>query len=272
MSDEATQVEEVVEEVQQESPQQAPWYDGFDEPLVKVAERYTSAQEAVKALDQFKRSHTKSAAELDELKKAVPQSVDDYGIDLDTVAKDWGDELIPDRQMFEERINGVLKTMQESGVPKQAVDKLIAWEKERQIADRAAINQQLVKMREDAEASLKREWGADYDTNNAAATAFVKKFGDDAFRDFVNTAQIDGVTLGNHPAFIALAARAGRMLLEGDVYTANTPEAMQTLEDEWTELHNKYLEARGRGDWGEADKWYEKKSAVSQKIVEARDR
>src|SRR3546814_17122436 len=68
--------------------------------------------------------------------------------------------------------------------------------------------------RAEAETSLRREWGGDHERNLTFAQRAVRSFGDDTFVDFLESQEVEGVKLGDHPAFVRAFAAIGRAMGE----------------------------------------------------------
>jgi hypothetical protein len=98
----------------------------------------------------------------------------------------------------------------------------------RKSADDTSTTQAL----EESTAALKTEWGEKYDQNVNVALRAVEEFGGDELREFLNSSQVGGQALGNHPAMIKMLADiGGKMMesgkLEGSGTLMQTPEEMQ---------------------------------------------
>ena len=75
---------------------------------------------------------------------------------------------------------------------------------------------------ENGQAALRRDWGGDYDVNVRAAQTAAMQFGDERFVELLETAKVDGVPLGDHPAFIKAFAGIGRRMMEDGPHVADS--------------------------------------------------
>jgi len=78
---------------------------------------------------------------------------------------------------------------------------------------------------EETTATLKQEWGLDYDKNLRAAKRALQVYGDDEIIDLMNT------SAGNHPAVVKLFAKLGKEITEDMAQnTANNRLAVSPLD------------------------------------------
>jgi hypothetical protein len=200
----------------------ADWRAAIAEPgLRRVAEKFTSPAEVVKSYAQLQsrlgRSVVKpgpdaGAEELASYRRqlGVPERAEDYEVRLPEnlpaqLQSDPAGEAL--QQDF-------LKAMHEAGASNAVVQKALEWyygtasqgleQQEKTAAERRA----------EAEASLHREWGADHTRNLTFAQRAVRTFGDDAFVGFLESQEVGGVKLGDHPAFVRAFAAVGRSMGE----------------------------------------------------------
>ena len=96
---------------------------------------------------------------------------------------------------------------------------------------------------------LKREWSSDFEANGTFSQRAVKQFdADGRFAEFLDTAEIDGVKVGNHPDFIRFFAKVGRMLAEDSVQLEPTEGEAQAINEQASKLRQQRNEALRRGD------------------------
>lgn len=105
-----------------------------------------------------------------------------------------------------------------------------------------------VKAREDAQAALKKEWGADYESNAALAVRAAQTFGGQDFIDFVNQTVVNGQKLGDHPLFIKAFGQIGRRMGEGAFIGAVGQEQRASIGEKLTELDDAFYAAQRSGD------------------------
>src|SRR5690606_9236482 len=107
-----------------------------------------------------------------------------------------------------------LKSLHAAGAPPAVVNAAMGWYFEatqKMAEERAAATKRAT---EKADEDLRKEWGEDYKPNLAIAARAAKEFGGEDFARFLNTAEVDGVKLGDHPAFAKAFASIGRAMSE----------------------------------------------------------
>lgn len=97
-----------------------------------------------------------------------------------------------------------------------------------------------LKGREEADAALRKEWGADYDGNVALASRAAKAFGGDEFLRWASETVINGVKLGDHPGFVKTFGTIGRRMGEGTFIGAVDPTAQKSLDTQINDFYAKY--------------------------------
>lgn len=265
----ATEGAETAPDSAPNSTQSQPWYYGADADTIKVAERYTSGAEAAKALAESKRATTEALQKLDDLNKRVVGDVADYGIDPAKLREALDPAVVGDPEQFDKGVKSLLGVLKDVGVARDKAQPLFDWWqgvlKDSNEQTAASLNRE----REAAEAELKREWAGDYDANNKALTAFMREFGDDKMLETLNTLQVEGVTLGNHPGIRRMFAKAGRALLEGSTHAGGGGDTVETLESQWADTHAKYAAAVRAGQEAQANKLFEQKLAIREQLDKA---
>lgn len=198
------------------------WRDAIAEPeLRQVAEKFTSPRDVVKSYaalqSRLGRSIVKPGAEASAEELAayhrqlgVPDSPAGYDLSL---PESLPEQLRPDAA-GEALQQDFAAAMHEAGASNEVVQKALDWyygtlgqsvaQKERANADQRA----------ETEADLRREWGADHERNLNFAQRAVRDFGDEDFVSLLETREIDGVKLGDHPGFVRAFAAIGRRMGE----------------------------------------------------------
>ncbi|MGD1878334.1 MAG: hypothetical protein ACFB13_12655 [Kiloniellaceae bacterium] len=198
------------------------WRSGIAEPgLRRVAEKFTSPAEVVKSYaalqSRLGRSVVKPGPDAgpEELASyrrqlGVPESAEGYEVRLPedlpaALRADPGGEAL--QQDF-------LKAMHEAGASNAVVQKALDWYYGNAAQGLAQQEKTAAERRAEAEASLRQEWGGDHDRNLTFAQRAVQTFGDDAFVAFLESQEVGGVKLGDHPAFVRAFAAIGRSMGE----------------------------------------------------------
>ena len=202
---------------------QAPdWRAGINEPgLRRVAEKFTSPAEVVKSYaalqSRLGRSVVKPGSDAgpEELaayrrQLGVPERPEGYEVSLpenlpEPLRSDPAAETL--QQDF-------LKAMHEAGASNAVVQKALDWYYGNVTQGLAQQEKSADERRTEAEADLRREWGGDHQRNLTFAQRAVQTFGDDAFVEFLESQAVDGVKLGDHPAFVRAFAAIGRSMGE----------------------------------------------------------
>lgn len=198
------------------------WRSGIAEPgLRRVAEKFTSPAEVVKSYaalqSRLGRSVVKPGPDAGPEEVAayrrqlgVPESIEDYEVrrpeDLPAALQTdpAGEALQRD----------FLQAMHEAGASNEVVQKAIDWYYGSVTQSLEQQAQTAAERRAEAEASLRQEWGGDHDRNLTFAQRAVRSFGDDTFFEFLEGQEVDGVKLGDHPAFVRAFAAIGRAMGE----------------------------------------------------------
>jgi hypothetical protein len=206
-----------------ETPAQArDWRAGIAEPnLRRVAEKFTSPAEVVKSYaalqSRLGRSVVKPGPDAgpEELASyhrqlGVPDSAAGYQVSLpenlpEPLRSDPAGEAL--QQDF-------LKAMHAAGASNDIVQTALDWYYGNAAQGLEQQKKTATECLAEAEAGLRREWGADHERNLACAQRAVTAFGDDGFVDFLEAQEVEGVKLGDHPAFLRAFAAIGRAMSE----------------------------------------------------------
>ena len=198
------------------------WRASITEPgLRRVAEKFTSPAEVVKSYaalqSRLGRSVVKPGPDAgpEELASyrrqlGVPESAEGYDLQRpenlpEQLRSDPAGEVM--QQDF-------LKAMHDAGASNAVVQKALDWYYGNVTQGLEQQTQAAAERRSEAEASLRQEWGGDHDRNLTFAQRAVTTFGDDGFVDFLEGQEVEGVKLGDHPAFVRAFAAIGRSMGE----------------------------------------------------------
>ena len=99
--------------------------------------------------------------------------------------------------------------------------------------------------RQESEASLKKEWGYDYDSQIRNAKRAIDVYGDNEIKELMNT------EAGNHPAVIRLFARLGKDITEdmaqntqNNTLASSPLDAKQEIQDTFSNPEHPYHNPR----------------------------
>lgn len=179
--------------------EQADWREGLPDDLRKTADKFNSREEALKAYQnaeaRISRSIVKPGKNATDEEKAawqaalrretgVPESLDDYKVDIPTA-------FAEDEQTME-GIKALLGEFHKLGVPPAAASYAIGVHEKLMEAQAGALVEEARQAMANSEVELRREWGKDYEANDAIATAALARYGDD---DFVALQKMTGKEL-----------------------------------------------------------------------------
>lgn len=221
------------------------WRSAITDPEhVEFAKRLSSPADAVKvALDLRKAnsamirvpSKDATAEERAKFNKAigVPEKAEDYKFDL-------GREPTEADKAIQSKIAAVAL---EHGVPASAMAGISKAVSEMAQAAKDEENRVAVASREANEASLRKEWGADYDANKTLASRAVQAFGEvkshpEVIELFEKTI-VNGQKLGDHPVLLRMFGNIGRRMGEGEFIGAVGVDQRQSLQSELNEIMSK---------------------------------
>jgi hypothetical protein len=223
----------------------ADWRSSITDPEhVEFAKRIASPADAVKvALDLRKANSAmikvpgKDATAEDRAKfnKAigVPETVDGYKFEL-------GREPTEADKAIQGKIAAVAL---EHGVPAQALAGITKAVSELAASQKAEENRVALAAREANEATLRKEWGADYEANKTLASRAVQAFGEvkshpEVLELFEKTI-VNGQKLGDHPVMIRMLGNIGRRMGEGEFIGAVGTDQRQSLQSELNDIYAK---------------------------------
>jgi hypothetical protein len=222
-----------------------------DDKVRKLADRYTSPAELAKALSEANSEISKrvkvpgegaSEEEVAKYRKSigVPDKADAY-----EVARP---EHIAEDMFKSEAVQGVFNGLKaaahQHNLSQTQLDGLTKW----YFAHEAETMQAVTKADEQhmaaAEASLRKEWGKDYDLNLAYANEALGRFGG------IHDMELKGGTLlRNHPAFVKTMAEFGRATGEGQPQLGlHGSEAGVNAKNEIAKLTSQIHDAHAKGD------------------------
>jgi len=132
-------------------------------------------------------------------KLGTPENVDGYEVTI---------PQIENVQFSDNDVSGFLDVAHKSNLNSDQVNAVLEFDGQRQ----AAIAQGRIDHRNEAESTMKSEWGNAYSQNVTMALQAAEAFGGDGFKDFLNE-----TGLGNHPEFIRFAYNVAKEMSEDDL-------------------------------------------------------
>lgn len=115
-----------------------------------------------------------------------------------------------------------------------------------------------------AQASLKKLWGNDYQKNFDAGKRFVQQGEDQAFAKWLDETVVGGMPLSEHPQMIQWAAQRGLLMGEQNLVLL-TSEERKTGDDDHARLTKEAWDARGKGDMDTYRSKMDERARLSEK-------
>lgn len=253
----------LTEEARAPAEPPANWRDSLDDDLKGWAEKFESPAAALKSYRELEKRMGRSVTlpgkdatpeEVQAFRKkalGVPDAPTDYKFELPDIAP----EEVRADPMSDPLLKEFVETSHANGKSPEQVQadlnlfyKAIAASQEQATAERERALQK-------ADEDLTREWGTDKDANLTFGRRAVKQFdADGQFAEFLNSATVDGVPVGSHPAFVRMFAKIGRALAEDTVQLEPTEAEVQQAESQITKIREQRNDALRRGDRALANK------------------
>jgi hypothetical protein len=211
-----------------------------DENLRKSTEKYTS-------LDALVQSHNQLGGELKnrvkvpgadakpediaKFRKAigVPDKEDGYTVEVEGVEFDAADTELID----------MLKPVAfKHNIPAGAFKDFIVEFKEMSDTIREELKDEITTARAEAEVALKKEWGGDYEKNQALAPRAAKAHGGDEFVEFLQSTKLPGGgALGDHPTMVKFLSTIGRKSDEAEMVMISSAAEAESAQSEINRLN-----------------------------------
>lgn len=210
---------------------------------MKFAQGFMSPAEMAKAAFGFRQKLSnavvvpKDGADADEVadfhkKLGVPADAKGYELEIPEAFQ----VQIKNDEAAQGRIEAFKERMHAKGAPPAVVQEAVNYYLEmgeQAVTDRIAA---LSKGREDKLNDLKKVWGADFQRNANFADRALKEVDDQDFQAWLETAEVDGVNIGDHPMIIEAFAKFGRVLMEDMPHMTATTEDLASAEKRIDEI------------------------------------
>jgi hypothetical protein len=253
------------------APEPEDWREGLPEELAEVAKRFTSKEDALRAVVDLRKRESQirvpgkdaTDAEKTAYLKAigVPEKPEEYT--FPTLPEDqMTDEVKASREEWSKRFHDL-------HIPKETARTLIeavAADAAKQEQAQAEADKAFVKASEDA---LRSEWkGAEYDKNLTLAN---RAFSDIAGRAGLNVEELrkietkDGRFLLDRPEMLRVFSLIGREMAEGTLGPTLTDSELETIDEQVRTLRQQQEEAKAAGDNKRANQLYEREQALIAK-------
>ena len=254
------------------APEAKDWREGLPEDLKKQAERFTSAEDAVRSIADLRKRESQVRVpgkdSTDDERSAyykaigVPDKPEGYEFKL-MEGEETSPEIEASNKVWGERLHGL-------SIPVESANQLVKFLQE----DLAAAQQvetdadaAFVKTSEDA---LKAEWkGDDFEKNKAFAN---KAFTEIANRAGINMDELttietkNGRFLMDDARMLKLFSVIGREMAEGTLGSVLTEGERDTITDQLTEIRSKIKDAQDAGNSKLANRLYNQEQKLIAKM------
>jgi hypothetical protein len=166
-----------------------------------------------------------------------------------------------------ERLSRFLDVAHQAGFTQSQLDAALEWYgHELAYADEVVGGNQR-REAEHAVAELRDELGGDFDRTLATAARATQAFGDEDFLTLLETAQIGGMRLGNHPAFVRTMAAVGARMGEAEPLIGAAGLRSTDLDERHAALTSRMNDALDAGDHALADRLDRERTRISRQLV-----
>lgn len=204
---------------------------GGDENFLKTLERYKSPEAISKAFKEARNAAKNAGKPVSISDKSTPEEVkayrEAYGIPDDVAA--YPGEFRQDFKVTDadKAILGDFKTtMHSKNVPPAAAAAALEWYQDFATAQQQELDGNLVKVAKETQATLRSEWGGEYDGNlGAVKELMTTHLGDEGFGQMMELRMMDGSRLQDHPGFVKMMAQVAtdfygsNAIFNGDIET-----------------------------------------------------
>lgn len=166
----------------------------------------------------------------------MPQTDDDWGNVYDRLgrpedAAGYKIEAPEGVEVNADMQQSFLEMAHKSGFSQKQVDELAAWQFEQGSSTQQQTEQQSEQAFTEAMNGLKSEWGNAFEQNANIAIRAAGEFLGDQDKAFLDSAKVDGVSLGDHPAFLKLFSNVGKQMMEGSKLEGLGSEVVKTPDE-----------------------------------------
>lgn len=235
------------------------WRETITDPKLRaIADRVNSPTDLVKSIVDLRTDNSKRIKVPEE--GAPEEDVAKYRKALGIPDKPDGYKITPPEgvelsEADKKVLDAMLPLAHKAGVPAKAMNDLVNGFLGQQRELQTKFVEDINKYNQESEASLKREWGKDFEPNlnlaNRFAESSAKAAGVPEFKSFLeNTLLATGGRLGDHPLMVKYLAGVGRRSSEGELSIGFSPQERSSVQEQITSLNNSvppgspaYLEA-----------------------------
>ncbi len=209
----------------------ADWRTGLDGDALEFAKRFASPADVAKAALDLRKANSSmirvpgadaKPEQIAAFRKALGagETVEAYEFKPAAGEASETDKIVASK---------VAEVMHRHHVPLTAATELHGVVTEIAASVQAEQDRVALQAREDSQASLKKEWGGDYESNTELAKRAISQFASDDLKAFLNDTVISGQKLGDHPELIRVFGMIGRRTGEGEFIGAVGTDQKQGL-------------------------------------------
>ena len=209
----------------------ANWYDGFPEDI-RSNQNVTKFESAeVMAKSWINAQHMIGADKI-----PMPQSEEDWGnvysrLGRPDEANMYAIDPVEGFEVNEEQQNAFKEFAFGQGLSQNQIQALATWDMERQTSAGTASEESAQAALDEAQNSLKSEWGEAHEQNVNIAARTAAEFMGDEGKAFFENAKIDGIPAGEHPALLKLFHSVGKGMMEPGKLEGIANEGKQTPQE-----------------------------------------
>ncbi len=221
---------------------------GGDAGLLKQLERHKSIESISKSFKEARNAAKNAGKPLTLGEKATPEEVKAYR-DAMGIPEEAKDYPVSFREGFKASESDVAildsfkAYLHDKNADPRAASAALEWYQDFATEQRQALDGNLAKVAKETQATLRNEWGGEYDGNiNAAAELMTSHLGEEGFGAMMGLRLMDGSRLQDNVAFVKMMAQlgsdyyGGTSIVNGDVET--TAKTVQQQIDDLLKLRN----------------------------------
>lgn len=219
-----------------------------DEKARDFSNTFATPALAAEAAYKFKQQISKGFPVPDE--NSDEDTIKDYRSKLGIPSEPGGYKLEAPKDLSDELKESVFESEQgkvvldrfravahKNNMSPQALQEIVSEYLQLSAESQQTLNGDASKAIETANDDLKREWGKDFEVNENFGKDAVRDFGDTEFVKFLEETKVDGMQLGDHPAFRRTFAVIGRSIGEDGFQAKPSESETGSIGDELDELY-----------------------------------
>lgn len=188
-------------------------------------------------------------------KMGVPDTAEGYEL-----------SVTPEDDVAKGLVGAVVSAMHKSGAPQPVVNAAVSAGMEFLTALGEHKSKTIEEAHTKADVDFTRRHGPAAESVKAHALAAMEHFSSENLNALLETAEIDGVKIGNHPAIIDTFAAIGRQLMEAGDQLPEGSDRHRDAQSRHAELTAEIANAREKGDWTLMERLEDQRTAISEQL------